>query len=367
MLIYEDNECGNGVIPYLTDALQEIDARVAYRSVFPPFMTDDQIYEELYKLMTMSTRVFIVHMSTPIGPRLFAMAKEVGMMEEGYVWIMTDGMTDILSSLDESVVDSMQGVLGVKPHVPRSKELESFKIRWKRKIQRQYYPTNNESFELNIFGLWAYDAASALAMAVEQVGATNFTSQNSYISRNSNDLATLRVSQTGPYLLRSLLRTRFRRLSGDFDIVDGQLHSSDFEIVNVIGKGERMVGLWTQKDGIVRNSKSTNYKANLGKVIWPGESTSVPKGWVLRPANGKKRLRIGVPVKKGFSEFVKVTRDLDTNDTTVTGYCIDIFDAVMAALPYSVPYEYIPFETSDGKPEGSYNDLIYQVYLQVSS
>ncbi|CBI23993.3 unnamed protein product, partial [Vitis vinifera] len=36
----------------------------------------------------------------------------------------------------------------------------------------------------------------------------------------------------------------------------------------------------------------------------------------------------------------------------------------MAAFPYSVPYEYISFETSDGKPDGNYNDLIYQVYLQ---
>ncbi|KAL6345473.1 hypothetical protein AAG906_017193 [Vitis piasezkii] len=360
VLIYVDNEYGNGVIPYLTNALQEIDTRITYRCVIPPLATDDQIVKELYKLMTMSTRVFIVHMFTPLGPLLFTKANEVGMMDEGYVWILTDGMTDILSTLDESVIDSMQGVLGVKPHVPRSKELESFKIRWKRTIQNQY-PTN-ESFELNIFGLWAYDAASGLAMAVEQLGATNFSFQNSNISRNSTDLGTIQVSQTGPYLLQSLVSTRFRGLSGDFQIVDGQLHSSAFQIVNVIGKGERGVALWTPENGIVRNSNSTN-KADLRTIIWPGESPSVPKGWVL-PTNGKKSLRIGVPVKEGFSEFVKVTRDPITNATKVTGYCIAIFDAVMAALPYAVPYEYIPFETPDGKPAGNYDDLIYQVYLQ---
>ncbi|RVW72738.1 Glutamate receptor 2.7 [Vitis vinifera] len=309
VLIYVDNEYGNGVIPYLTDALQEIDTRITYRCVIPPFATDDQIVKELYKLMTMSTRVFIVHMFTPLGPLLFTKA-------------------------NESVIDSMQGVLGVKPHVPRSKELESFKIRWKRTIQNQY-PTN-ESFELNIFGLWAYDAASGLAMAVEQLGATNFSFQNSNISRNSTDLGTIQVSQTGPYLLQSLVSTRFRGLSGDFQIVDGQLHSSAFQIVNVIGKGERGVALWTPENGIVRNSNSTN-KADLRTIIWPGESPSVPK----------------------------VTRDPITNATKVTGYCIAIFDAVMAALPYAVPYEYIPFETPDGKPTGNYDDLIYQVYLQI--
>ena len=120
-----------------------------YRSVIHPSAIDDQIHEELYKLMTMPTRVFIVHMFTPLSPRLFTRANEIGMMEEGYVWILKDGLTDILSTLDDSVIDSMQGVLSVKPHVPRSKQLESFKIRWKRKIQQEY-PTNEIS-ELNIF------------------------------------------------------------------------------------------------------------------------------------------------------------------------------------------------------------------------
>ncbi|RVW26900.1 Glutamate receptor 2.1 [Vitis vinifera] len=47
VLIYVDNEYGNGVIPYLTDALQEIDTRISYRSVIHPLATDDQILEEL--------------------------------------------------------------------------------------------------------------------------------------------------------------------------------------------------------------------------------------------------------------------------------------------------------------------------------
>ncbi|RVW72733.1 Glutamate receptor 2.2 [Vitis vinifera] len=330
VLIYLDNEYGNGVIPYLTDALQEIDTRIAYRSVIHPLATDDQILEELYKLMTMPTRVFIVHMLTPLGPRLFTRANEIGMMEEGYVWILTDGLTNILSTLDPSVIDSMQGVLGVKPHVPRSKELESFKIRWKRKIQQEY-PTN-ESFELNIFGLWAYDAASGLAMAVEKLGPTNFSFQKSNTSRTSTDPDTVGVSQIGPNLLQSLLSTRFKGLSGHFQIFNRQLCSSAFQVVNVIGKGERGVGFWTPENGTVRKLDSTS-KPNLGTIVWPGESPSVPK-------------------------------DPSSNATEVTGFSIGVFDAVMAALPYAVPYEYIPFKAPDSNAACDYNDLIYQVYLQ---
>ncbi|XP_034680224.1 glutamate receptor 2.2-like, partial [Vitis riparia] len=363
VLIYVDNEYGNGVVPSLTSALQEVDTHVTNRSAIHPSATDDQIVKELYKLMTMSTRVFIVHMLTPLGSQLFTKAKKAGMMEEGYVWILTDGITDTLSALDASAIDSMQGVLGVKPHVPRTKELESFRIQWKKKIQEKY-PTNEIS-ELDIFGLWAYDAASALAMAFEKLGAGNFSLQKTNISRDSTGFESIRVSPVGPNILHSLLSTRFRGLSGDFQMFDGQLHSTAFQIVNVIGKGERGVGFWTPKNGIIRRLNFTNTystsKENLGIIVWPGEPTYVPKGWVL-PVNEKK-LKIGVPVN-AFSEFVNVTWDPKTNATKVTGYCIDVFDAVMGSLPYAVPYEYIPFGTPDGKSAGNYNDLIYQVFLK---
>ncbi|KAA8525683.1 hypothetical protein F0562_007538 [Nyssa sinensis] len=221
----------------------------------------------------------------------------------------------------------MQGVLGVKPHVPRTKEHENFRVRWKRKFQ-QDNPTELNA-ELNIFGLWAYDAATALAMAIEKLGATSIGGYGkTNIPGNSTDLESFGISQSGPKLLQSLLSTTFRGLSGDFHIIDGQLQSSTYQIVNVIG-----------------------------------DTTSPPKGWMI-PTNGKK-LRIGVPVKDGFSEFVKTTWNSDTNTTTVAGYCIDVFDAVMAALPYVVLYEYIPFATADdhAKIAGTYDDLVYQVFL----
>jgi ionotropic glutamate receptor len=154
--IYIDNEYGQGIIPFLIDALQDVDARVPYRSVIPSSASDDQIGQELYKLMTMQTRVFIVHMSTNLSSRLFTKAKEIGMMSEGYVWIITSGMTNSIRSIESSAHNSMQGVLGVKTYVPNTKELENFTIRWKRKFH-QDNPTILNA-ELNVIGLWAYDA-----------------------------------------------------------------------------------------------------------------------------------------------------------------------------------------------------------------
>jgi ionotropic glutamate receptor len=87
--IYEDTEYGKGIIPYLIDALQENDIRVPYRSVIPLPASSEQITLELYKLMTMQTRVFLVHMSSALASKLFTKAKEVGMMNKGFAWIMS--------------------------------------------------------------------------------------------------------------------------------------------------------------------------------------------------------------------------------------------------------------------------------------
>ncbi|XP_044462895.1 glutamate receptor 2.8-like [Mangifera indica] len=361
--IYVDNEFGEGIIPYLTDALEAISTRVPYRSVISPVDSDDQIVEELYKLMTMQTRVFIVHMLPSLGSRLFTKAKEIGMMNEGYVWIITDGLTDLLSSLQPSVIESMQGVLGVRPYVPKTKALDSFRIRWRRKFQQEN--PGLVDAQLSIFGLLAYDATMALAMAVEKAGTTSFGFDNTHVLANATDLEAIGVSKNGPKLLESLSATRYRGLTGDYMFVDGQLQTLAFQIVNVNGDGARGIGIWTPGGGLMKklNSTSTNStsKSQLGAIIWPGDSTSLPKGWEI-PTNGKK-LRIGVPVKNHYSDFVTVTTDPSTKTTKVTGYCIDVFNAVMQALPYAIGHEFIPFALPDGSSAGSYDDMIYQVKL----
>ncbi|XP_039165473.1 glutamate receptor 2.1-like [Eucalyptus grandis] len=367
VLIYVDNQFGEGIIPSLADALEEADTQVSYRSLISPSATDDQILQELYKLMTMQTRVFIVHMLPALGSRLLAKAKEVGMMSEGYVWILTNGITDLLSSVDSSVVaSSMQGVLGIKTYIPDTPNLHNFMVRWKMKFQQDNPSILNPT--LNIFGYRAYDAARALAMAVEEMGAANSTFQMLKASTGATDLDNIGISQNGNKLLQELATTTFTGLAGNFGLVDGQLESSAFQIVNINGNAARGIGFWTLDNGLQRDLSSVNtskystLKSNLRSIIWPGDSTSIPKGWEI-PTNGK-RLKILVPVKNGFNQFVKVTRDRSTNTSQVTGYCIDIFQAVIEKLPYSVAYDLIPFALPNGSSAGSYNDMIDQVFYQ---
>ncbi|XP_038884807.1 glutamate receptor 2.5-like [Benincasa hispida] len=364
--IYVDDEFGEGIIPYLVDALQDVDANVPYQSLISPTATDDEIDLKLSNLMTMQTRVFVVHMLPDLASRLFTMAKKKGMMGRGYVWIITDAITNEFNSIEPSILDqSMQGVLGLRTYVPGIKRLESFKRGWQRRFL-SYYPTIEEIPELNVFGLWAYDAAWALAIAVEKAGINNLryskpnnvTFTNMKMKCPSNYLYNLGVNQNGAKLRDALSNVRFRGLAGEFSLVNGQLQSFVFEIMNVVGNDERSVGFWSPKTGLTTNLRYSN---GLRPIIWPGDIEKAPKGWEI-PTNGKK-LRVGVPVKDGFWEFVNVVRDPKTNVTEVSGYCIDVFKAVVEALPYAVTYEFIPTDKSNAHPGGSYNDLTHQLFL----
>ncbi|PNX60860.1 glutamate receptor-like protein, partial [Trifolium pratense] len=250
----------------------------------------------------------------------------------------------------------MEGVLGVRTYIPKTNKLDDFGVRWKRKFISDN-PTLVD-INLNIFGIWAYDATIALAMAIEKVGIGN--------------------TKFGYKLSEALSNTRFNGLSGDFKVVDGKLQTPIFEIINVIGHGEKRVGFWTPYKGLTKNldthdmSNNNIYsssKNDIGSIIWPGYLYSIPKGWEI-PTIGKK-LKIGVPIKSNiflkvednnYTEFLKVTYDHSTNTTQATGFCIDVFLAVLKILPYDLPHEFVPYANHEGQMAGTYDDLISQLY-----
>ncbi|PIN07668.1 Glutamate-gated kainate-type ion channel receptor subunit GluR5 [Handroanthus impetiginosus] len=351
VIIYEDTNYGSGLVPFLREEFLQNNALVSHQSLISPSATNDQIHRELYKLMTMQTRVFVVHMLPPLASRFFRMAKEANMMRKGYAWIISDALTSLLDSADSRTIKAMQ---------------DNFTRRWKKRFHSENLDTDET--ELNVFGLWAYDSLTALAEAIDKVGVERFKKP---VNRgNLTHLEGIGTSNIGSSLVPLIRNFRSNGLSGDFHIVDGQLIPSAFQLVNVIGKGHNRVGFWTEAHGISRKLKTGDHnkdvysmkKDNLGAIVWPGKTRVVPKGWEM-PTNGKK-LRVGVPVKGGVSEFVKVERDKETNAVIATGFCIDVFEAVMLSLPYAVPYEFIPFETPDGESAADYNDLVYQIFLE---
>ncbi|CAM0951461.1 unnamed protein product [Alopecurus aequalis] len=298
------------------------------------------------------TTVFVVRMSNVLALKFFQLAKNEGMMGQGFVWITAYGLTDIFDVVGSPALDVMQGVLGVKPHVQHTMELQNFTQRWRNKYRSENPGTSLS--ELTVSGLYAYDTVWAIASAAEKAGYVNSDFGPSVTNNGSTDLDKIDTSKAAEKLRDALLKVNFSGMSGQFQIKDMQLVSVNYMIVNIVDQKARLVGFWTPGSGI---SGSLNKKVDVHTVIWPGANKTVPRGWLF-PTN--KILNIGVPVKPGFEEFVK----FEDGTPTPKGFCVDVFEAVVQDLPYHVPRSYEEFGDGKGLSNGTYDDLVYNVYLK---
>nr|XP_048332787.1 glutamate receptor 1.2-like [Ziziphus jujuba var. spinosa] len=332
ILIYEDTDFVREIIPYMVDSFHENDINVTYKSSISSSYTDDNVVEELYKLMDFQTKVFVVHMSEAPVSKLLINAKRLGMMSEGYAWFVTASTMNLLSSVDSSVIDSMQGLVGFKSYIPATKDLQNLALRLRRKF----------SIELSVYGIWAYDSIWALAEAVER-------------ARDCNKLVP--TIKNGSLLVEEILRSKFLGLSGNFQFINGKLTSNLFEVVNVKSKGKtRPVGFWNCSTEEANRRGHISSAHDLEEpIIWPGGSLTGPRGRAMM-STSKMKLRIGVPGHSKFKGFVDLIKDPQTNLTVFSGLCIEAFILAIRKLPSPVEVEFIPYG-------GTYNDLVYQVYL----
>ncbi|KAL2502317.1 Glutamate receptor 2.8 [Forsythia ovata] len=359
VILYEDTDYGYQFLSHLNKAFQEVEIGIAYMSAISISSEDIQILKEFNKLLEKQTRVFLAHMNSSLGSRLFVLAKKAGMMTEGYAWIITDYLSNFLNSMDFVARDSIEGVLGVRPYVSWSEKIDSFQERWKRNMVLK--KSAGSIRELNVYGLWVYDTVWSLAIAAEKIGPVYSSLLYVNTSNNETDKTNLKISLFGPKLLSELSHTKFRGLSGDFQLINGQLKPSAFEIFNIIGSGERTVGFWTPDRGISRELSSTGEPTyststkNLKNVMWPGDSVMRPNGWAI-PST--RKLRVGVPLKHGFKEFVNVKIDRATNHTNPTGFSIDIFLATLQWLPFPINYEFCHYRK---EINWSYDDMLHNI------
>ncbi|KAL9169344.1 hypothetical protein ABFS82_04G073500 [Erythranthe guttata] len=360
VFLYEDNADARQAQTYIHDILQENHLNVAYQTAISLQATDNQIINDLHKLMEMKASIILMHLSPSLALKVFLNAKILGMMSKGFAWIVTSKTMNLLDWEDSSVYESMEGAIGFRYYIPPSSNTRNLTLRLRREFQHN--ESNMEIRELNVFGLWAYDAASVLAEAVERVGIE--LSQNSSAGAGPKQLsfAALKVSSSGSEILSKIVSSTFTGLLGKFQLSYGKSVLEIYEVLNVIGNGERRVGFWTSAHGLTEkiNPSLNSASGILETIIWPGFSSTAPKKrWLLQKSG--KSFRIAVPGKATFPELLSWDYDQQRGATTVSGFCIDVFRAAVDRLPYKISIEYIPFDTD----QYSYNDLIYQVYEQV--
>ncbi|KAM0880681.1 hypothetical protein ACQ4PT_033389 [Festuca glaucescens] len=341
--VFEDDDSNIKFIPDLVDALRQVGTRVSYRCKILPSDKEDDIKRAISSLRDHWTSVFVVRMSNTLALKFFQLAKDEGMMGEGFVWITAYGLTDIFDVVGSPALDVMQGVLGVKPHVQDTMELQNFRQIWRKKYRLENPETSLT--EPTVSGLYAYDTIWALALAAEVAGFVN-SDFGLPVNNGSTDFDRINTSRPAKKLRDSLLKVNFSGMSGKFQIEGMQLASVNYTIINIVGQKGRVVGLWTPVSGI-------------SSSLWSGDNDTPPRGWLL-PWN--KTLKIGVPMKGGFGEFVRfegVPKGL-----LPKGFCINVFQEVVADLPYKLPCNYLPFEDRIGESNGTIDELVYKVYLK---
>ncbi|KAA8524606.1 hypothetical protein F0562_011029 [Nyssa sinensis] len=322
--IFVDDDYGRSGISVLGDALAKKRAKIAYKAAFTPRAPMSDINVLLVGVSLMESRVYVVHVNPDSGLTIFSIAKDLGMMTNGYVWIATDWLSVVLDSsesVDPDTMDLLQGVVALRHYTPDSDVKRSGNISFSKDLK--LHDTN----------------ASTL----------HFTA--------------LRTFDEGQKLLQILLAMNFTGLTGQiqFDSEKNLIHPA-YDVLNIGGTGLRRIGYWSNYSGLSVVAPEILYKKppntsvsnqHLYSVIWPGETTTRPRGWVF-PNNGKP-LRIAVPYRATFKEFVTK----DGSPPGVRGYSIDVFEAAVNLLPYPVPRTYILY--GDGLRNPSYNNLVLDV------
>ncbi|GAB2279389.1 hypothetical protein Dimus_014032 [Dionaea muscipula] len=364
--IYTDDDYGRNGMISLGDKLAEKRCKISYKAALNPQLTREDIVNVLVKVALTESRILVLHTYADYGLKVLDVAKYLGMMDSGFVWIATNWLSDILdtkTTLPPNATKDIQGLITLRMHTPDSKLKSKFISRWTKLTSKL---KGHGSLGLSTFGLYAYDTVWILARALDtyfdQGGNISFSKDSRLTELQSGDLNlnAMSIFDGGQKLLRKILEVKMTGLTGPIGFnPDRNLIHPAYEIINVMGTRYRRIGYWSNYSGLSVKPPETFYSKPLNRsssnpqlygVIWPGQRTDKPRGWVF-PNNGR-RLRIGVPNRVSYREFI----DYSSSTGTFTGYCIDVFVAAVKLLPYAVPYELIPF--GDGRNNPSCTTLI---------
>ena len=371
--LYNDDDNSRNGVTSLGDELEGRRCKISYKAVLPLDVvigSPREIVDELVKIQGMESRVIIVNTFPKTGRMIFKEAKRLGMMGRGYVWIATTWMTSLLDSANPlslpKVAKSLTGVLTLRIHTPESRKKRDFAARWKK--------LSNGTVGLNVYGLYAYDTVWIIARAVKSLldsGANiSFSSDSrlNHLKGGTLNLAALSMFDQGQQFLDYIVETKMSGVTGPVQFLpDRSMIQPAYDIINVVGDGLRQIGYWSNHSGLSvippellfsKPSNRSSSNQHLKNVTWPGGGSVTPRGWVF-PNNGR-RLRIGVPNRASFKDFVSKVN----GSNQIDGYSINVFEAAVKLLSYPVPHEFVLF--GDGLKNPNYNDLVNNLTTGVS-
>ncbi|KAH9314148.1 hypothetical protein KI387_022775, partial [Taxus chinensis] len=342
VVIFQDDELGLSGILALNNALQPFSARIVQKFPVSHDSFNNSSWTEILKRLEddkTRSRVFLLHTSYGLARTIFLEAEHSGILKkQGFVWIVTEWVASSLDVPDDAIMDSMQGVIGVRRNIPHTPLFQNISTRWKDKLM-SLYPNVTHSENIGIVGAYAYDSIWIIAKAIDALFRDSNLTELGF--KSSGKYSTdVNIFQEGNALFQKAAENSFEGITGKITFSKtGLLEVDSYDIVNVVKREIRVVGSW---------SKERLSLARKGlEIIWPN-------GYSI-PPSGSRKLLVGVPPHAVFAKFVNITDD----NKNFSGFCIDVFQRALEKLPYHLDYD---FQVSvNGNENPDYNDLVEQV------
>ncbi|GJN00705.1 hypothetical protein PR202_ga17903 [Eleusine coracana subsp. coracana] len=321
---------GSGVHQALSDALQRNKIHTMDSVVVPIAVTDDQLDQILYRLKEKHTRLFIVHMRPALTAHLFSKVKYAGMITEDYVWIASIALDNLVESLSLDDSDYLQGVLTL----PAGAGLQDSQGKLGSRAQLSGWQKQNlvQARQWRAAATIIYEIVIATAKGA--VGVRSWT-QFYFLPQD--------LSTEGSSFLNS------RSGSGIVKPVFWQEDS--------VMASERHENIGFTRE--LETKPSANPEAKRRKL----DGENLRKMCGVLP---KVPLKIGLPRKDGFKEFLNVlppylschnNSSLPSTTEQITGCSMDFFKAAMTKIQLDHRcYEFCVFE-------GTYDALVRDVSL----
>ncbi|KAL0558034.1 hypothetical protein IC582_006597 [Cucumis melo] len=333
-VFYELNS-STDVSPHrLFHSFQSVNIEIDHLLALPPssniIQAEILIEKELKRLLnSQSNRVFIItQLSLQLVDLLLTKAKKMNMVGNGYTWIISHEVFDLISSLDSSssssLLNKMEGVIGLQTYFNDTKKsFKSFETKFK-KFYKLEYPQEEEPTKVSIFAIQAYDAAHAITRAMENLRSSDHELMEKILKINFKGVSGIMV--------------RFsKNHNNNNEMLISSQSSPSFKIIKVVDHTYKEVAFWTPKLGFVekyvRVSKNY-YKRSLSEMrVSKSEKSS----------NGERKLTFVVPRQGACQEFVNVSYYSNGTVQNITGFSVDVFRAVMNNIKDISSYELHPF------------------------
>ncbi|XP_059063689.1 glutamate receptor 3.2-like [Cryptomeria japonica] len=339
VVIYQEDELGLSGILALKNALQETSARIVQKFGVSEESFSNSSWKHIRKTLKenkIRSRAFVIHTSYGLAQKIFLEAKTSGIMEKrGWAWIVTEWVANYLDVPDDTTMDSMQGIIGVRTKARQTPQYKNISKRCNHEFMR-LYPNVTHSEDIGIVGAYAYDSIWVIAKAIDTMFRVNKLTELEF--KSSEKFSTdVHVFQGGNALLQKVAQSNFEGIGGNIKFSKNRLlEVESYDIVNVVNREIRVVGSWAKKEFKLKDN-----------IEWPNGSPKPPSGY--------RKFIVGVPPHVVFPGFVNITN----NNTEFEGFCIDVFKSAVEMLDYPFHYE---FKVSDNGTEcPDYSKLVDQV------